>query len=144
MKYYLLIYFTLLLSTAQAFSQSLLKGQWINYDGTEIIEFIKTSDQNFIGKIIWMKTPNNKDGTPKLDIKNPNKLLRKKPLLGLTIITSLKYENDTWSKGRIYSYKRGGEITFSIIDITENSIKIMIKKGFFSKELSFKRVKHKQ
>jgi len=61
----------------------------------------------FCGKIVWLKEPM-ENGTPRMDINNPDPNLRSRPLMDLVIIKGLvpsgknKYENGTF-----YDYHTG-------------------------------------
>lgn len=140
--YFLLLLITLGITSSysQGKKTDLIIGNWLNYDGTEIIE-ITRSKNSYTGHIIWLKEPNDKNGNPKLDIKNPNKTLRKKPILGAQKIFGLEYKNGKWQNGRIYSHKRGGTINFEVISISETKLTFKISKFLFSKEITYTRAK---
>ncbi len=57
-------------------------GTWVNASGKAQIEIIK-SQEKYFGKIIWLREPNEKNGKPKLDKKNPKDNLKTKPIIGL-------------------------------------------------------------
>lgn len=40
------------------------------------VEFTRRPDGTYRGQIVWLRNPNNPDGTPKLDVKNPDKSKR--------------------------------------------------------------------
>ena len=40
------------------------------------VEFTRRPDGTYRGQIVWLRNPNNPDGTPKLDAKNPDKSKR--------------------------------------------------------------------
>ncbi len=132
------------LSITKIYSQSdlpnIIIGKWLNYDKTEIVE-INFKDNVYIGNIIWMKQPNDEIGNPKIDSNNPNKKLRKKPVLGSQNIFGLQYKNEKWQNGSIYSHKRGGSINFKIISINEAKLILKISKFLFSKEIIYTRTK---
>lgn len=143
MKPYILL-FLLALSTissnAQNSKTSLIIGKWQNYDKTEIIE-ITQSNNNFIGHIFWMKNSKNKKGNLKLDKNNPDKKLRNQPILGSQSLFGLQYENGKWVNGKMYSHKKGGTVKFKVIYISSTKLVIKISIGFFSKEITYTKVK---
>lgn len=72
------------------------------------VKVSRMSNGNFEGKIIWMKEPNFKDGTPKTDVMNPNPNLRKTPADKIVLLHNFKYDasDDEWS-GEIYNPVEG-------------------------------------
>lgn len=143
MKHYILFLLITLSATsiyAQSDKSNLIIGKWLNYDKTEITEITITNDV-YIGNIVWLKQPNDKNGTPKLDTNNPNKKLRNKPVLGSQNLFGLLYKNGNWKNGSMYSHKRGGTINFKVISISETELIIKISKFFFSKEITYTRIK---
>lgn len=40
------------------------------------VEFSRRPDGTYRGQIVWLRNPNTPDGTPKLDVKNPDKSKR--------------------------------------------------------------------
>jgi uncharacterized protein (DUF2147 family) len=91
-----------------AFSQKRddILGKWVNPSGEGQIEIYKKSDRYF-GKLIWLKEPNDANGKPKLDHKNPDASLKTKPILGLEILKDFVFENEKWTDGTIYDPKTG-------------------------------------
>jgi uncharacterized protein (DUF2147 family) len=80
---------------------------WYNEDKTAKIQLSKGPDNKYYGKIAWLKVPE-KNGKPKMDEKNPDKLKRTMPLLGLQILRELKKTGDnTFDDGTIYDPKNG-------------------------------------
>lgn len=60
-------------------------------------------------QIIWLQHPNDANGNPKLDSKNPDAKLRSRKIVGTVIMKGLKYDADDqeWSGGRIYDPATG-------------------------------------
>lgn len=73
------------------------------------IKITKTSNGTYEGKIIWMKYPNFKDGTPKTDIKNPDVSKRKTPADKIQMLYHFKYDSkeNKWVDGEIYDPVHG-------------------------------------
>lgn len=114
-------------------------GTYLNPFGTAKIKIYQASN-GYEGKIVWLSEPLDKNGNPKTDKNNGNKELRNRPILDLVTIKSLQYKNDEWSKGEMYNPERGGSVAFKVISISKEALIIKISKGFFSKEISLKRV----
>lgn len=73
------------------------------------VQFTKLPDGRYRAQIIWLKTPNNPDGTPKLDVKNPDPAKRTLRADKAVIIESVKYdpEDQVWNDGRVYDPTKG-------------------------------------
>ncbi len=85
-----------------------LEGVWFNGEKTSKIEIYKTKDGSFAGKLVWLKEPNTPDGKAKLDSKNPDAKLQKRPLMNLVIVSGLKSDGKgKYSSGKIYDPKSG-------------------------------------
>ena len=105
-------------------------GVWLNDDKTTKIEFSKTG-KTYSGKIVWLAQPNDANGSPRLDKNNPDPDKRNQKILGLTIITGLKYSNNKWS-GTMYGPKRGQYANCAFILKSEGQLQITVSKGFLS------------
>ena len=61
-------------------------GVWFNTEKDAKVEIYKCGDK-YCGKIIWLKFPNNEEGTPKMDKNNPDDKLKKRAVLGLNLLS---------------------------------------------------------
>lgn len=102
-----LLFFLLIISSFEsvAQSESPILGVWYNTEKTAQIQIMNNGDQ-YLGKIIWLDDAD-KDGTPLLDNANEKEELRSRPIMGLTILEGLKYENGIWKNGKIYDPNSG-------------------------------------
>src|SRR5688572_7814655 len=99
--------FALISVFSYAQAQDAILGKWQNPTGEGRIEIYKRGDKYF-GKIYWLKEPNNDQGTPKLDVKNPDLTKQKRPVKDLEILTDFTYKgNNVWADGKIYDPKSG-------------------------------------
>lgn len=55
---------------------------------------------HYFGKFVWA-------ATPRKDIKNPNKLLRNRDIVGLEFLTKFTYEDAVYTGGEIYDPETG-------------------------------------
>ena len=93
--------------TIQAQDASDVLGEWYTEDEKAKVEIYQCGD-NYCGKIVSLKEPNNPDGSPKLDAENPNESLRSRQIVGTNILTDLEYEGDgEWEDGEIYDPESG-------------------------------------
>jgi uncharacterized protein (DUF2147 family) len=105
-------------------------GVWLNEDKTTKIEIFKTGN-TYSGKIVWLAQPNDAKGNPRLDKNNPDPDKRNQKILGLTIISELKYSNNKWSGGTFYGPKRGQYANCSI-NLKSGQLLITVSKGILS------------
>lgn len=66
------------------------------------VKMTKSSDGTYQGRIVWLDKPNNPDGTPRTDEKNPNPKLRSRTATQVVLVWGLKYENGEWVDGTVY------------------------------------------
>ena len=114
-------------------------GTYLKADGKSKVEFYK-SGSTYSGKVVWLKEPNDEKGNPKKDIKNPDKSLRERPLLGLVTITGLKYETeDKYVDGKAYRPAEGDEVKFKVKINGDGTINVTGSKYGFSKTETWKK-----
>ena len=58
-----------------------ITGVWFSGEKNSKIEITQDENGLFVGHIIWLQEPNNKDGKPKTDLKNPEVKLQNKPMI---------------------------------------------------------------
>lgn len=77
-------------------------GTWLTQEGKSHIK-IENRSGKYFGKIVWLREPNEEDGTPKVDDENPDEKLRTQPILGLEILKGFEFDGkDEWEDGKIY------------------------------------------
>lgn len=81
-------------------------GNW-STDAGKVTVKVSQCGGGLCGRIVAMKAPNTKEGKPKTDKHNPNASLRKRPLIGLTVLNSMKPAGDNTWKGSIYNADDG-------------------------------------
>lgn len=83
---------------------------------------IYKSGKNYSGKLIYLKKSLDSRGNPVLDVNNPDKEKRKRPLIGILLLRDITFDakKSRW-KGKLYDYDgaKGGTYD-SYITITEN------------------------
>ena len=85
----------------------LLTGKWLSEDGDAIINIFEQQGKIY-GRIVWLKEPNNEQGHPKVDDKNPDPALRRRKILGLVIMKDFVYKKGlSWTDGTIYDPQSG-------------------------------------
>jgi uncharacterized protein (DUF2147 family) len=92
---------------AHAQQADAIVGRWLTEDDKSIVEIVKTGT-TYAGKIVWIRD-SLENGKPTLDKHNPNAALRSKPVVGLQILSHLKFHNHQWIEGVIYDPENGKE-----------------------------------
>ncbi|MGH8225892.1 MAG: DUF2147 domain-containing protein [Gammaproteobacteria bacterium] len=97
-------------------------GVWTTPNGKSRVCISRAQDGSFAGKIIWLKQPTypadykNKAlvGQPKVDIHNPDKKLRSRPVLGMDVLSGFTYSpsDHDWRKGKCYDPDDGKTYTY--------------------------------
>ena len=99
----------LMTGVASAEEADAVLGQW--YTDAEkkdvVVEIYKDNDL-YSGKIVWLKNPNEDDGTPKVDDENPDEARRNDPILGMNLVKGFTYKGkNKWAGGTIYDPNNG-------------------------------------
>ncbi|MNK22832.1 hypothetical protein D3C87_411130 [compost metagenome] len=117
-------------------------GKWLNPSGEGQIEIYKRGDK-FFGKLAWIKEPNDANGKPKTDEKNPTESLRNRPVLGLEILKNFIFDDGKWIDGTIYDPKSGKTYSckLSLKDTNQLSVRGFIGVSLIGRTEVFKRVK---
>jgi uncharacterized protein (DUF2147 family) len=118
-------------------------GKWISSDKNLIVEVYKTGD-HFKAKIVWFDDDPSKPMGEWCDKNNPNPALRTRKILGMDVLSDLKYDagSKSWEDGMIYDAKHGKEWNASAHIDKDGLLKV---KGYwhfklFGRTMTFKRV----
>lgn len=93
----------LLLIAAVASAAQPVTGRWITQDGKAIVT-IGDCGKTVCGRVTRILAPTPQG--PPLDENNPNRALRRRPVLGLEILSGFTDAGNDW-RGRIYSPEEG-------------------------------------
>lgn len=81
-------------------------GRWLTADKNAYVD-IEVSDGVYTGTIVGVPAEMNSD-QPNADLNNPDESLRSRPLVGLTILSSLtRAKANLWKGGTIYDPNKG-------------------------------------
>jgi uncharacterized protein (DUF2147 family) len=98
-------------------------GIWSMSNGKVTVR-ISDCGSNLCAKIVGLKEPISKiDGKPKVDRENPDPGLRKRPLIGLSILINMKPNGDGMWKGAIYN-PDDGKTYSATVNHQGNSMKV--------------------
>jgi uncharacterized protein (DUF2147 family) len=82
-------------------------GSWKTEDSSAVVEISACGDA-YCGRIVWLREPTDPKGIPWKDTENPDKPLRTRGILGLTILSGLVADQaSTWTNGSIYDPNTG-------------------------------------
>lgn len=73
------------------------------------VQIYRATGGSYCGKVVWVKNPNNPDGTPRRDTKNPDPALRNRTAENLLVMKNLRYDVDDneWVDGDLYNPNDG-------------------------------------
>lgn len=112
-----------LTSMAQSEANAIL-GVWETGNGKARIKIDQVGDK-YTGRIVWLREPNDETGKPKLDKNNPDENLRKKPLLGYSMLKDFIYAGKKiWEEGTIYDPESGSTYSCTITMTDENTLDV--------------------
>lgn len=94
-------------------------GLWLTQKEGIIVK-LYDCDGAICGQTVWLKKMNNKDGTPRLDTKNPDPALHNRHWCGINVISNVKpTAPGTWEGGEVYDPKTGETFDFNIEETAE-------------------------
>ena len=94
----------LAIAIAPAFAADPISGQWVTQD-KEAVVTISNCGNSVCGKITRFLVPP-PGGADQRDIHNPDKSLRSRKLMGLSVLSGFSEDGDQW-RGEIYDPKTG-------------------------------------
>ncbi len=99
-------------------------GLWQVGSGKARVKITKYGDK-YAGKIVWLKEPNNPDGSKKVDKNNPDEAKRTTQLLGLTNLLGFEYKSGSdYENGTIYDPENGSTYNCVITLEDDNTLKV--------------------
>ena len=115
-----------------------IHGDWITQERDAIIKISKCGT-SVCGRIYkYLVTPPN--GTGQKDIHNPDKKLRDRKLLGMSILTGFTPDGDIW-RGKVYDPKSGKTYRSEVSLKSTNSLKMKGCLAFFCQGQDWTRAK---
>jgi len=105
-------------------------GVWKTDGDKSRLEFFKCGEK-LCAKVVWLKVPKYIDsndgpvGTLKTDRKNPNPALRKRPILGLQVMSGLtNIGGNRWGNGTCYDPESGKNYRCSMELVSSTRLKL--------------------
>lgn len=110
-------------------------GLWLSAKKALLVELAPCTagDDTLCGHIVWLKKTHRKDGSLRLDDKNPDPALRDRPWCGIRVIEGLRPASEgRWDGGTVYDPKRGEEFNLVVETRSDGRLKM---RGFVGIEL---------
>lgn len=100
--------FATLIGICPARSQADPSGTWLTQAGDARVQVSRCGASGICGRVVWLRDPiDPKTGQPQVDDKNANPALAQRPIIGLSIFSSMQQvATNKWS-GRIYNADDG-------------------------------------
>ena len=110
-------------------SQDAILGKWITDAGNCIVEVYRQGNE-FKAKVLWFDVKQKKPMNEWYDVKNPDKSLRNRKLVGMEVLNGLHYnaKNKEWVDGVIYDATSGKKWDSVVWMDKNNSLKV---KGYW-------------
>ena len=131
----LLLSLTLSLA-APADDADAILGQWTTAEAKSQVR-IYAQDGLYHGRIVALKEPRFPDdpehqdyvegleGQPKIDRNNPDEALRKRPIVGMNLMSGFQYDGDNvWSGGTIYDPESGKTYKCKLTLVAPNELNV--------------------
>jgi uncharacterized protein (DUF2147 family) len=114
-------------------------GVW-RLDSGKVTVKVEQCGAELCANIVGLKEPTYKDGTPKIDRHNVDPALRKRPLMGLNVLSDMKPSGENSWKGAIYNADDGKTYSATMV-LDGNVIKLKgCVAGIFCKTNTFTKV----
>jgi len=137
LKSNLLLSLVLLLSIP-SFSQT-FSGKWLVEKKDAYVKIYKRGNK-FFGQVYKIGGNNDKNGKPKLDIKNPDKKKKTQKVQGMEFLTNFSLKDNVLLGGKIYD-ARNGKSYKAKLWIENGTLKVRGFVGFFYETHTWTRVK---
>lgn len=115
------------------------EGKWRLSNGDVTVR-ISPCGSKLCGYVIALARPLDKAGRPKVDHENPNPALRRRPVMGLQILSNMQSRGSTSWTGTIYNADDGGTYSAYLSLQGNRNMKVKACLGPFCKTKSFVRV----
>ena len=81
-------------------------GDWL-LDNGQLVVRVTPCGGNVCANVVWLPEPNNADGTPKLDLKNPTPALKARHVIGMPVLENMAPAGPNLWRGLVYSADDG-------------------------------------
>ena len=118
------------------------EGVWLARDGKAHVR-VRRCKTGLCARIVWLRTPNDKNGRPLRDGNNPDPSLRRRRIIGLPLFINMKRTAATSWEGWLYDPERGGTFRGYLKPLTQGSMKVWgcLSAGWPCQSYIWKRIK---
>lgn len=101
------------------------------------VRISKIGDNAYQAQIFWLEKDKHKDGSKRMDIKNPDPAKRNTPADQIVLIENVSYvaEDNEWKNGKIYDPTRGDVFKVIINFQDDKTLRVRGFLGPFSKSI---------
>lgn len=101
------------------------------------VRISKIGDNAYQAQIFWLEKDTHKDGSKRMDIKNPDPAKRNTPADQIVLIENVSYvaEDNEWKNGKIYDPTRGDVFKVIINFQDDKTLRVRGFLGPFSKSI---------
>jgi uncharacterized protein (DUF2147 family) len=114
-------------------------GVWRMANGKVTVR-VSPCGANLCGTVVGLKKPRDDEGRPRLDKENPNPALRRRPVIGLTILSNMKVGGQGRWTGTIYNPDDGNTYRSEMRLQNANTMKVDGCVAVFCRSMKFIRV----
>ena len=123
-RFFLTVFLVLLAPSSAGPDSPTPIGVWLHANKRIQVEILPCADR-LCGRIVWFRWPNDAQGLPLVDLKNPDPALRQRPLLGLTVLKGLRRIGEhTWEDGEIYNPINGRDYQATMSIKSYNTLRV--------------------
>ena len=112
------------------------RGLWLTEGGKSRVRLhdCEHNTKRLCGVIVWAKNP-------RKDVKNDDKSLRDRQIVGILVVWDLKHEGGgKWDDGSIYNPADGDTYDSELVELNADTLEVSGCVWFFCKEQTWKRV----
>ncbi|MGH8233989.1 MAG: DUF2147 domain-containing protein [Rhodanobacteraceae bacterium] len=121
-------------------------GTWLTNDGTAKVEIVDANGV-YNGHVVWLKAPRfpaddsqGMAGKPKVDRLNPDASLRARPVMGMVMLSGLRFSGEHgWDGGTLYAPASGKSYPCKLSLGSDGSLKVSVGGGIFGKTVTWTR-----
>ncbi len=118
------------------------RGVWRTEGGKSHVEIYGCDGDKLCGRIVWLKSPLDKNGRPKRDAGNDDEALRGRPILGMRMVWNMEDQGGgEWDDGRIYNPNNGKIYSAEMEEIDADTLEVSGCVLFMCKGQTWKRVR---
>ncbi len=115
-------------------------GLWRMADGKVTVK-VSPCGLNFCGTVVALRQPRDGKGRPRVDKENPNPALRKRPVIGLTILRNMQAAGRNYWTGTIYNPDDGNTYSSNMQLQGGNTMRVQgCVAAVFCKTMKFTRI----